>query len=222
MGIEALQLGDNHLGIFILVSLSLVPVLLMMGTSFIKITVVLHILRTAIGAPAVPVTVIFGLTLVLTAFTMAPTAQKIYSEVTPSLAEIGPNQSKIQNYIKAGQKASPVIKNFLRRHIREDDLLLFVELSGRLSGDSQKSLSPDSLLVLLPAFAVGELTEAFAIGFILFLPFLVIELVVANTLLALGMHMLSPGTISLPFKLLLFVMVDGWMLVTRGLLLSYT
>lgn len=220
MDVTEIQLTDPLTTLATVLLVAIVPFFLMVGTAFIKISVVLYILRSAIGAQQVPPSsIIFGMSILLSAFVMTPTAQKIYEQSVQPLME-AETVDRLQ-VVDAARDASGVMSAFFVQHAHESDVSMFVGLSAELAGDSGKALKEDSFLVLLSAFAVSQLTEAFAIGFLLFLPFLVIELVVANILLSLGMHMLSPPVVSLPFKLLLFVLVDGWVLLTRGLLLGY-
>ncbi len=193
--------------------LSLAPSILVMVTSFTRIVVVLSLLRTAIGVQqSPPNTVVVSLALFLTAFVMAPVFQKAYeSGIQPLMKEeIALDQ--------AFEKASDPFHRFMLAHVREKDLALFLDLSG-----SEKPEKPEevSLRVLVPAFMISELKRAFEIGFLLFVPFIVIDMVVASVLMSMGMMMLPPIIISLPFKLVFFVLVDGWHLVAGSLVQSY-
>jgi len=193
--------------------LSLAPSILIMVTSFTRIVVVLSLLRTAIGVQASPPnTVVISLALFLTAFVMAPVFQKAYETgVQPLLnEEIELNQ--------AFEKASGPFQGFMLAHVREKDLELFLDLSG---GEQPSTPEEVSLRVLVPAFMISELKRAFEIGFLLFVPFIVIDMVVASVLMSMGMMMLPPIIISLPFKLVFFVLVDGWHLVAGSLVQSY-
>lgn len=193
--------------------LSLLPAIIMMMTAFTRIIVVLAILRQALGLQQTPSNqVVLGMSLFLTAFIMMPVFEKV-------------NQVAIQPYInetikplEALQLASEPMKEFMLAQTRETDLNLFVRISGR-----QDLLSPDEtpLHILIPAFVTSELKTAFQIGFLLFIPFLIIDLVVASILMAMGMMMLSPIIISLPFKIMLFVLIDGWALVMGTLANSF-
>lgn len=193
--------------------LSLAPSILIMVTSFTRIVVVLSLLRTAIGVQASPPnTVVISLALFLTAFVMAPVFQKAYETGVQPLMneEIELNQ--------AFERASGPFQGFMLAHVREKDLELFLDLSG----DEQPSKPEEvSLRVLVPAFMISELKRAFEIGFLLFVPFIVIDMVVASVLMSMGMMMLPPIIISLPFKLVFFVLVDGWHLVAGSLVQSY-
>jgi len=212
--------------IVLLAALSLLPFILVMLTSFVKIAVVLSIVRNALGAGNIPPTmVITGLALVLTIFVMAPVGSEVYTKIEPVL-EGAQGQSltsgeSVAAMIKAGKEAREPVRGFLIKHAHSRDRAMFTDLAKRMRPKEQDSISNTDLLVLAPAFVTSELKEAFAIGFLIFVPFLIIDLVVANVLMSLGMHMMSPSTVSMPFKLLLFVMVDGWQLVTQGLALGY-
>ena len=207
--------------------LSLLPFLLMMSTSFVKFSVVFAILRSALGLQQVPPpAVTTGLALVLTAYVMAPVGTQAYDAVQPLLMEssgqdvVSPGGA--QMVLEAVSRAREPLRAFLFKHAHLKERAAFHQMALRMGPPSWKeSLKDTDLLVLVPAFTVSELTEAFMIGFLIFLPFLVIDMVVSNLLLAMGMHMLSPVTISMPFKLLLFVLVDGWDLLVRGLVQGY-
>ncbi len=230
--IPSLAWGQNDavnepLNVFLLfAALILIPLTLVMMSSFVKIVVVLFILRSAFGARQIPPgIIILGLALILSAYIMAPTGEKVYQAIQPEL------QTSVKGSLfssaggktlyRAVQLAKEPVAEFLIRQSQERDRRTFYNLALRLrSKEQQRSIGKKDFQVLVPAFVIGQLTSAFKVGFLLFVPFLIIDLVVANILLALGMHMLSPLTISLPFKLLLFVLVDGWSLVTQGLILS--
>lgn len=209
----------------LLAAMALLPFALIMVTSFVKVAVVLSILRTAIGAQQVPPNqVITGLAIVLSVYIMAPVAQDMYTELEPHLEnyEAGELEITLETLEEVGSEVGAPLKAFLKRHADEQDRHLLHELALEMRSEEQREgLSDDDFLILVPAFVVTELRLAFTIGFILFVPFIVVDLVIANVLLSLGMHMLSPTTISLPFKLLLFVLVDGWYLVVKGLILGY-
>jgi flagellar biosynthetic protein FliP len=193
--------------------LSLAPSILVMVTSFTRIVVVLSLLRTALGtATAPPNTVLISLALFLTAFVMGPSFERAYDlGVKPLIAnEISPEQ--------AFERASEPFHVFMLKNVREKDLKLFVDMSRQAVPARPEDLS---LRVLVPAFMISELKRAFEIGFLLFLPFLVIDLVVASILMSMGMMMLPPVVVSLPFKLIFFVLVDGWSLVAGSLVQSY-
>ena len=193
--------------------LSLAPSILVMMTSFTRIVVVLSLLRTALGtATAPPNSVVISLALFLTAFVMGPVLTKAYNVgVKPLVAnEISVNE--------AFERASGPLRGFMEKNVREKDLQLFMDMSGEAP---PKGPDDVSMRVLVPAFMISELKRAFEIGFLLFLPFLIIDLVVASVLMSMGMMMLPPVVVSLPFKLIFFVLVDGWTLVAGSLIQSY-
>ncbi len=193
--------------------LSLAPSILVMMTSFTRIVVVLSLLRTALGTgTAPPNSVLMALALFLTAFIMGPAFQNAYEVGLRPLAnnEISAEQ--------AFQRSSEPFKAFMLKNVREKDLALFMDLSREAKPATPQDVS---LRVLIPAFMISELKRAFEIGFLLFLPFLIIDLVVASVLMSMGMMMLPPVVVSLPFKLIFFVLVDGWSLVAGSLVQSY-
>jgi len=199
--------------IALLTVLSLAPSILVMMTSFTRIVVVLSLLRTALGtATAPPNAVIISLALFLTAFVMGPALQVAYETGVRPLAnnEISAEQ--------AFQRGSQPLRAFMEKNVNEKDLKLFVDMSKEAAPAKPEDLS---LRVLIPAFMISELKRAFEIGFLLFLPFLIIDLVVASVLMSMGMMMLPPVVVSLPFKLIFFVLVDGWSLVAGSLIQSY-
>ena len=225
--------GDDPVGtrplsvLLMLAALSLVPLVLVMITSYAKVAVVLHILRAALNASQVPPTsVVTGLAVILTIYIMTPTGLQVYEQVQPVM-KMGQGKGLLsaeaaEALLQAALKAREPVRTFLARHSRAKDVKLFLDLARRGRPKDQRAQVKDrDLLVLIPAFVIGQLKSAFEIGFLLFIPFLIIDLVVSNILLSLGMHMLSPTTVSLPFKLLLFVMADGWYLLARGLVMSY-
>ncbi|MCR8642179.1 flagellar type III secretion system pore protein FliP [Paenibacillus sp. N1-5-1-14] len=200
--------------LLLLTVLSLAPSILILMTSFTRIVIVLGFVRTSLGTQQMPPNqVLIGLALFLTFFIMAPTIGEV-------------NQTAIQPYIKgeinqtiALEKAALPLKKFMWDHTRTKDLKLFVDYAK-----AEEPTGPEdvSLTTLVPAFAISELKSAFTMGFMIFIPFLVIDMIIASTLMAMGMMMLPPVMISLPFKILLFILVDGWYLVVKSLLLSYT
>ena len=200
-------------------ALSLLPFAVMMLTSFTKISVVLSIARSVLGSQQLPpTTVLMGLAVVLTAHVMTPVAQDIYRAVL----NLDFDQESPEQVFSAAGRAGEPLRAFLVKHGRAEDREMFVELGRELRGPERAAEVTDrQLSVIVPAFVISELKEAFQIGFLIFLPFLVLDMVIANILLALGMQTLSPTQVSLPFKLLLFVMVDGWGLLAKGLVLGY-
>jgi flagellar biosynthetic protein FliP len=194
--------------------LSLAPSILIMTTSFVRIVVVLSLLRTAIGLQqAPPNVVIVSLSLFLTAFVMQPVWEQSYQ------AGIGPVMREEMPLDEAFPRIVDPLKRFMVAQTREQDLTLFVDMA-RLE-TPPASVEDTPLRVLAPAFMVSELRRAFEIGFMLFIPFLIIDLVVSSLLMAMGMMMMPPVTISLPFKLIFFVLVDGWRLVAGSLIESF-
>jgi type III secretion protein R len=255
--------------VIVLSALTLAPFVLVMLTSFVKISVVLSILRNALGTQSVPPNqVITGLAFVLSFFIMTPVAKQMYDAAgsVPNTRDMF-SEASVKTVFDAVGRGREPLRHFLAKHAHSEDRLLFVELAKRLdqaSDDnhakaasdvpppapvsavpvpgstaapaqenqvnpptaaqpsvSKSSLSKDDFQVLVPSFVTSQLKEAFEVGFLIFIPFIIIDMVIANILLAMGMSMLSPSVISLPFKLLLFVLVDGWFLIIRGLVLSY-
>ncbi|WNG35191.1 EscR/YscR/HrcR family type III secretion system export apparatus protein [Archangium violaceum] len=210
-----------------LAALSLVPFVLMMVTSFVKISVVLSIVRSALGTQQIPPTqVITGLAIILTVYIMAPVGQAMYRASEVDILSRGPSllsSESVGRLMEAASKSKEPLRDFLNKKITAKDRALFFNLAKKMraSEEDRKDLTERDFMIIVPAFVVSELKEAFQIGFLLFVPFIVIDMVVANILLALGMQMLSPTTISMPFKLLLFVVVDGWYLIAKGLVVGY-
>ena len=264
------QLTNPVVMVIVLGALGLAHFVVIMLTSFVKISVVLSILRNALGTQQVPPNqIITGLAFILTIFIMTPVAREMYQAAgaigsSPSIFSEG----SIRNLFDAAGKGKEPLRQFLSRHSHATDRVLFMELAARLdrrpalpasqepatapqvgqqpatpppvaAGVAQAAQAPQAppapsepkqpsrqldkndFQILIPAFVTSELKEAFQIGFLVFVPFVIIDMVVANVLLAMGMSMLSPSVISLPFKLLLFVLVDGWYLIVRGMVLSY-
>lgn len=211
---QGLGLNERALQLVALLTvLSLAPSILIMVTSFTRIVVVLSLLRTAIGTQtAPPNTVMTGLALFLTAFIMAPTFQTAYEQgVRPFIA------GEIREQEAFERTAAP-FRTFMLKHVRPTDLELFMDLSRQ-----PRPATPEAtpLQVLVPAFMISELRRAFEIGFLLFIPFLIIDLVVSSILISMGMMMVPPVTVALPFKLIFFVLVDGWRLVAGSLVQSF-
>lgn len=199
--------------LLLLTILSLAPAILIMLTSFTRIIIVLSFVRTGLGTQSMPPNqVLVGLALFLTFFVMSPVLTEI-------------NDTALQPYLEeeitqqeALDRAASPMKEFMAKHTREKDLALFYSYQGL---DKPSSVEEIPLTSLIPAFAISELKTAFQIGFIIFIPFLIIDMVVASTLMAMGMMMLPPVMISLPFKILLFILVDGWNLIVESLLMSF-
>lgn len=199
--------------LLILTVLSLAPAILMMVTSFTRIVIVLSLVRHALGTQQMPSNqIVIGLALFLTFFIMAPVWQQVNEEALKPYYE-----DRITGE-EAFALASAPVKNFMLKQTREKDLALFVKLSKEKRPEKPSDIT---LPVLIPAFVISELKTAFQIGFLIFLPFMIVDIVVASILLSMGMMMLPPIMISLPFKLLLFVLVDGWYLIVESLVRSF-
>jgi flagellar biosynthetic protein FliP len=212
--IDFKEINSPVIEVFLLISfLSFLPAVLIMLSSFTRIVVVLSFLRHAFGGQQVPPNmVIIGLSLFLTFFVMSPTIDAINENaITPYIEED-------IKFGEAIEQAVPPLKKFMLKQTRQKDIALFVGLTKQ---EQPKSPEEVKMSILIPAFAISELKTAFEIGFILFLPFLVIDMVVASILLSMGMMMLPPIMISLPFKLLLFVLVDGWNLIIGSMMRSF-
>jgi flagellar biosynthetic protein FliP len=205
---------SNTLSIIVLITvLSIAPSIIILMTSFTRIIIVLGFVRTALATNQMPPTqVLVALALFLTLFVMAPTLGEVNKvALQPFLAgEISQTD--------ALQKASVPMKKFMAKQTREKDLLLFMNYS---KAEKPKSVEEIPLTALIPAFAISEVKTAFQMGFMIFIPFIVIDMIVASVLMSMGMMMLPPVMISLPFKILLFVLVDGWYLVVKSILLSF-
>ena len=225
------------------VGLALAPFVAVMVTSFTKIVVVISLLRNALGLQQTPPNVVInGLAIILSIYVMYPVILDTMADIArggpapqsqtqapyPAAAQAAPAASaapermsvdKLAQMINVGKEP---LRQFLIKHSHERERKFFLESAKRLlTPEQQKGLGADDFIVVMPAFTVSELTEAFQIGFLLFLPFVVIDLIVSNILLALGMMMLSPTMVSLPFKLLLFVILDGWAKLIHGLVATY-
>ena len=199
--------------LMIMTALTFLPALLLLMTSFTRIVIVLALLRQALGTQTAPNNqIIVGLALFLTVFIMNPVIDAAYTN-----AYIPYSQDKI-GFLQALNIAKQPLRTFMMEQTREEDLKLFVELSGR---DELESEDDITMQLLIPAFVISELKTAFQIGFLIFIPFLIIDLIVASVLMSMGMMMLSPLIISLPFKLMLFVLIDGWALVIGTLAASF-
>ena len=199
--------------LILLTSLTFLPAALLMMTGFTRIIIVLSLLRQALGTQTAPPNqVMVGLALFLTFFVMSPVIDKIYADAYQPLSENRINMQEAMN------KGAAPLKEFMMKQTREGDLALFVKMAK-----IEKIETPDQvpLLVLVPAFMTSELKTAFQIGFAIFIPFLIIDMVVASVLMAMGMMMVSPSIVALPFKLMLFVLVDGWQLLLGSLVQSF-
>jgi flagellar biosynthetic protein FliP len=209
-----MNFNDPIIEVFLLISfLSLLPAVLVMFTSFTRIVVVLSFARQAIGVQQIPPTpVIIGLSLFLTLFVMSPTVDVIIKDA------VSPYIDKQISMQEAFKKAETPIKAFMLKQTREKDIALFLSIAKKETPSSPSELP---LRIVVPAFAISELKTAFEIGFLIYIPFLIIDMVVASILLSMGMMMLPPVLISLPFKLLLFVLIDGWNLLIGSIVRSF-
>ncbi|TFJ94677.1 flagellar type III secretion system pore protein FliP [Lentibacillus salicampi] len=193
--------------------LSLAPSILILMTSFTRIVIVLSFVRTSLATQQTPPNqVLIGLALFLTFFIMAPTFQEVYDE------GLQPLFNEEITLDEAYDRASAPMKDFMAGHTRQKDLQLFIDYSG---AEQPETVEDIPLTTLVPAFAISELKTAFQMGFMIFVPFLIIDMAVASVLMSMGMMMLPPVMISLPFKILLFVLVDGWYLITQSLLQGF-
>ena len=222
--------------IVLFVGLSLLPFVAMIATSYLKIVIVMSLIRNALGIQSIPPNmVINALAMILTFFIMAPIMQESWQTLNENQQARAQN-GQVANQPAAGQnanmlgletddlaKAAEPFRAWLSGHTSDRERAFFINTAERLWGkDGELAVvDPESFYILIPAFCVSELTKAFQIGFLVYLPFIAIDIIVSNILLAMGMMMVSPVTISLPFKLLLFVMVDGWTLLIQGLIRGY-
>lgn len=216
---QASYAGNPLAMMAMLAVMSLVPFAVLMLTSFSKIAVVLSFARTAMGTQQAPPTIVLtGLAAVLTAHIMSPVMERMYDAGQAAYQEV---ESGAQ-ILSAATRVTDPLRAFLVKHGSAEERALFVDLARELRPPEEATqVQETDLFVVIPAFVITELKEAFQIGFLIFLPFLVLDMVIANVLLALGMQTLSPSQVSLPFKILLFVAVDGWSLLARGLILGY-
>jgi flagellar biosynthetic protein FliP len=199
--------------LLLLTSLTFLPAMLLMMTSFTRIIIVLSLLRQALGTQSTPPNqVLIGLALFLTFFVMGPVLDRIYAEAYQPFSE---NQITMQ---EAMDKGAEPLRAFMLKQTRESDLALFIKMSQSEAPETSEDIP---LRVLIPAFMTSELKTAFQIGFAIFIPFLIIDMVVASVLMAMGMMMVSPVIVALPFKLMLFVLVDGWQLILGSLAQSF-
>ena len=214
---------DSFSLIALFVGMSLLPFLAMVATSYLKIVVVISLVRNALGVQSIPPNmVVNAIALILSFYVMAPVVEKgwnIYKE------ESAINKVEKKQYdTQIAMKAAEPMREWLVKQTDEKSRAFFVSTAEQLwakDGEETAEVNPDSFFILIPSFCVSELTKAFQIGFLVYLPFIAIDIIVSNILLAMGMMMVSPVTISLPFKLLLFVMVNGWTLLIQGLVRGY-
>lgn len=214
-----IQLPDELSLILGLALLSMAPFIAVMATSFLKMTVVFSLLRNALGVQQIPPNMaLYGLAIILSIYVMAPVGMATYDYLNTHETVLGDAHS-IEHFLDEGLEP---FRTFLGKQVNERERAFFLDSTRRLwPSHYAEQVDGNSLLVLLPAFTISELTRAFEIGFLIYLPFIAIDLIISNILLAMGMMMVSPVTISLPFKLLLFVLLDGWGRLSHGLVLSY-
>ncbi len=218
MGIEpGLDTAFYH--IIVLALVGMIPIVFMVTTSFIKISIVLSLVRNALGVQQLPPNMaLYAVAMLLTVFIMYPVGVAVYERAYTL-------NVKIDDFDSIKEKLPLVLepyRQFLIQHTSEEDKVIFLRSAKNLWPEEHlDKINGNNLLILIPSFVVSEMTDAFKIGFLIYLPFLVIDLIVSNILLALGMMMVAPMTISLPFKLLLFVMVNGWSTIMESLALSY-
>lgn len=212
-------LNTSYKLIFLLSLLSILPLLIVMGTAFLKLSVVFSLLRNALGVQQVPPNIaIYGLALVLTLFIMAPVGLEVYDRLQDEALP----EDIVAFFQHIDEKALKPYRAFLVRNTAPEQTNFFSDIIQKDWPEKYRiKIKSDSLLIMMPAFTVSQLTEAFKIGLLLYLPFIAIDLIVSNILLAMGMMMVSPMTISLPFKLLIFIMVGGWHLLLGQLVGSY-
>jgi type III secretion protein R len=219
-----MDLGSTSPGavLALVVGLALAPFVGVMITSFTKIIIVLSLLRTALGLQQTPPNVVLnGLAIILSAYVMYPVGLKIAEAVsgTDLMRQQTLEVGAIAKFIDIGKEP---VREFMIKHTTPKERQFFLRTAKlSLPAAQREKISDLDFIVLIPAFTVSEITEGFTIGFMIFLPFLIIDMVISNILMAMGMMMLSPTTISLPFKLLLFVLIDGWARLVHGLVLTY-
>ncbi len=219
--------------IILLIGMSLLPFVAMIATSYLKIVVVMSLIRNALGIQSIPPNMVLNaLAMILTFYIMAPVCSDSWNIIKEERAAMAQRQAEGaapqpgQPFYETDivEKAANPFREWLRKQVGDKERAFFVNTAERLwakEDGKEAEIDPDSLYILLPSFCVSELTKAFQIGFLVYLPFIAIDIIISNILLAMGMMMVSPVTISLPFKLLLFVMVDGWTLLIQGLVRSY-
>ncbi|MDE6575917.1 MAG: type III secretion system export apparatus subunit SctR [Verrucomicrobiota bacterium] len=205
--------------IILLVSLTMAPFALLMVSSFVKIASILSLVRNALGVQQVPPNLVLnGLAILLTIYIMYPVMQETF-DVSRNIDFDMNNIASLEPQIS---EACGPLKKFLERHTKSRGRAFFLKTAQKIwPEEMKKDLKEGHLLVLIPAFVVSELTDAFQIGFLLYLPFIAIDMIVSNILLAMGMMMVSPMTISLPFKMMLFVLIDGWTKIVEGIVKTY-
>ena len=218
------QVPDPLSLILLTAVLAMAPFFAVMATSYVKLVVILSLVRNALGIQQIPPNMVLnGIAVILTVYIMAPVAQQTFALIETEVTRQPIKERDTEGLKSLLSTTSDPIRKFLNRHTSEREKKFFIDNAERLWGkDSEIKISGDSFFVLVPAFTVSELTAAFEIGFLIYLPFIAIDLIVSNILLAMGMMMVSPMTISLPFKLLLFVLLDGWARLIHGIVRTYT
>ncbi|MBU9580477.1 type III secretion system export apparatus subunit SctR [Ralstonia mannitolilytica] len=208
--------------IAVVAALGIAPFAALMVTSYTKLVVVFGLLRSALGIQQVPPNIVLnGIALILTVFIMAPVGMEMVDNLRGRNFNLS-SQMSVDDVIAILDAAQPPVKKFLQAHTLESERNFFVKSATSIwPKERAAELKNDDLTVLVPSFTLTELIKAFQVGFVLYIVFVVVDLIVANLLLALGMQMIAPATISVPFKLLLFVMLDGWSVLVHGLVLSY-
>ncbi len=211
-------MGDPFGMIILMGAVALLPLMIVVSTAFLKISIVMSLLRNALGVQQVPSNLaLYGLSLILTAYIMAPVLTPMVERVTAPATT-----ASAASVISGVQEGAEPLRKFMLRFSKPEHRDFFMRTAKQMWGaEASATVSESDFLILAPAFVVSELTAAFQIGFLLYLPFIVIDLIISNVLLAMGMMMVSPVTISLPLKLFLFIAVDGWTRLIGGLVLSY-
>lgn len=213
------DLPDPFVLIAVLAGMAMVPFMVVMVTSFAKIVIVLFLIRNALGIQQIPPNIVLhGIAIILTLYIMTPVTSQIYN----ALNDPGLDFEDTGQWATIAERGREPLRDFLIKFTNETERTFFLRATERIwPPEAREGVSGRDLVILIPAFTVSELTKAFEIGFLLYLPFIAIDLIVSNILLAMGMMMVSPLTISLPFKLFLFVVVDGWTRLIHGLVLTY-
>ncbi|MDB6454398.1 type III secretion system export apparatus subunit SctR [Falsirhodobacter sp. 20TX0035] len=214
------EFQPNLLAIIIVIStIGLLPLAIVTMTGFLKISVVLFLIRNALGVQASPPNlVLYGIALILTVYVTTPLVGNMYRELETHPVQI----ETVEGIQSAAETLAGPLRDYLSRFAEERERQFFMDASSSVwSEEARATLKSDDLIVLIPAFVASELTRAFEIGFLLYIPFLVVDLIVANVLMAMGMMMVSPTLISIPLKIFLFVAVEGWSRLMHGLILSY-
>ncbi len=215
--------ADPLLLLTVLIAVGLLPFVALSVTAFTKIVVVLGLVRQALGVQQIPPNMVLnGIAMILSAYIMAPIASKAYDTLSPAFSESKQFGRSFSDMPVIAQAIKEPLQQFLTKHSEPKYRLFFVRSTAQLwPEDAASKVKEDDMLVLIPSFTLTELTEAFQIGFLLYLAFIAVDLVVGTILMALGMQMVSPNIVSIPFKLMLFVAVDGWTHLIQGLVLTY-